>query len=100
MPMLLNESPRSARSLAWSATVSALAIEKLRDGHGIAQEEREALLDTAREFGSLSQVGRIEAGSLVRGETERLTSALRESLSTLVALEKSSSYTLNFNLLE
>lgn len=85
----------TAQSLAWSATVAALAIEKIRQGAAIADDEKTAIAETAQELSSLSKASRLEGEPLAHGKSERLTSALRESLSTLVALETTSSYTVD-----
>jgi hypothetical protein len=94
------EAPRSAKSLAWSATVAALAIEKIRQGVSIAEDEKLAIAETAQELSLLSKASRLEGESLVYGTSERLSSALRESLSTLVALETVSSYSVDPALFE
>jgi hypothetical protein len=79
---------KSQTSLSWNATVAALALEKLRQGKIIADDEVAAIRDVSEELEALSRASQVSIASLVRGKSENLSPIVRESFFTLVALER------------
>jgi hypothetical protein len=93
--------------MAWTTSIAALALEKLRLGISIDQDEQNRLgldisdddleisgseLDAigavAIEFESLSDASEIPLNDLFNSDTEPVRSAIRDSFPTLIAIER------------
>src|SRR3989442_886682 len=83
-------SPDPYAGLAWHTSLAIIALEKLRRLLAIDEEESEALGIVANELALLSEAGRIPANDLLSGRRPPLARSLRDSLVTLVAIERTS----------
>ena len=76
--------------LAWTASLSVLALEKLRRGKAIRDEEKEALQKLSKEFNLLSEATKITVDQISGEQTGNFTPELLDGFFTLTEIEEAS----------
>jgi hypothetical protein len=77
-------------SLAWTSSLTVLALEKLRRKKSLRDEEQEALRDLTSEFDLLSESTKITIDQISGEETKSFTPEELEGFFTLAEIEEAS----------